>query len=156
MTRGRPPGQALREAKAIARRQGRVCENTKEQGLLYDFSIHLALLTICVRVKRLKTLAMTPEEILPACGRDIAAIRRVAATAVLIRELWVRSAAGKWRYFLVLDDRLVEMPEEVLPEDMAGTKGLRGDAPGPARSPETGGSPAPGGGYFCPFMKPSK
>jgi len=154
MTRGRPPHQAIREAKTIAGRQGRLCENTKGPGLLYDFSIHLALLTICVRIKRVKTPAPTREDILSACRRDIIAVRRIPATPVHIRELWVRSSTGGWQYFLVLDDLLVEIPHEALPENMAGAKAIRGDAPGPARVPVTGETHIPGGRYFCPFMVP--
>jgi hypothetical protein len=156
MTRGRPPHQALKEAKAIARRQGRLSENTKGQGLLYDFSIHLALLTICVRIKRVRTPAPAQEDILSACRRDIIALRRVPATAVHIRELWVRSSAGGWQYFLVLDDLLVEIPHEALPENMAGTKAIRGDAPGPARVPAAGETHGSGERYFCPFMVSSQ
>ncbi len=100
MTRGRPPDQALKEAKAIARRQGKLCENTRGRGLLYDFAIHLAFLTIYIQVRRMKTAAETADDILSVCARDIARIRRVPATAVLIRELSARSPAGAWRYFL--------------------------------------------------------
>jgi hypothetical protein len=155
MTRGRPPYQALREAKAIALRQGRLCENTKGQGLLYDFSIHLALLTICVRIKRVKTPGHAHEEIISACQRDIIALRKVPATPVHIRELWVRSSAGGWQYFLVLDDLIVEIPPEALPENMAGAKAIRGNAPGPARA-SAAVEHVPGGKYYCPFMVPSE
>ncbi|MGD0079083.1 MAG: hypothetical protein ABSB80_00365 [Methanoregula sp.] len=156
MTRGRPPDQALREAKAIARRQGKLCENSRGRGLLYDFAIHLAFLTIYVQVRRMKTVASTAEDILSACARDIARIRRVPATAVLIRELWVRSPTGTWRYFLVLDDLLVEIPPEAMPENMAGSRLLKEEAPGPDRSSLPGGAPVVGEGYYCPFMVPSK
>ncbi len=156
MARGRPPDQALKEAKAIARRQGKLCENTKGRGLLYDFAIHLAFLTIYVQVRRMKTVAGSAEDILSACASDIARIRRVPATAVLIRELWVRSATGAWRYFLVLDDLLIEIPAEAMPESMIGTRHLREAAPGPDRSSLPGGAPVVGGGYYCPFMVPSK
>jgi len=156
MTRGRPPDQALKEAKAIARRQGKLCENSRGRGLLYDFSIHLAFLTIYVQVRRMKTVASTAEDILSACARDIARIRRVPATAVLITEFWVRSPVGTWRYFLVLDDLLVEIPAEAMPENMTGSRLLKEESPGPNRSSLPGGAPAVGGGYYCPFMVPSK
>ena len=156
MTRGRPPDQALKEAKAIARRQGKLCENTRGRGLLYDFAIHLAFLTIYIQVRRMKTAAETADDILSVCARDIARIRRVPATAVLIRELWARSPAGAWRYFLVLDDLLVEIPAEAMPENMAGSRLLKEDAPGPDRSSLPGGTPVVRGGYYCPFMVPSK
>jgi len=87
MTRGRPPFQAIREAMGIAAGQGRVCRNTGGRGLLYDFTIHLALITICVEVKRIRATDCDMDRILSACHREIVRIRRVPATAVFLREL---------------------------------------------------------------------
>jgi len=156
MTRGRPPNQAITEAMGIAARQGRVCRNYKERGLLYDFTIHLALITICVQVKRIRATDGDMDRILSACHREIVRIRQVPATAVFLRELWVRSPAGVWQYFLVLDDRIVEIPKEAMPESPAGSRLLREKAPGPDRSSVTGEAPDPKGRYFCPFMRPPK
>jgi hypothetical protein len=152
MARGRPPLQALREAKAIARRQGKLCENTRGRGILYDFAVHLALITIYVQVKRTKLGTITAEEVLTGCKREIARLRKVPATSVLIRELWVRSHDGAWQFFLVLDDRIVEIPAEAMPESLAGVRHLKADAPGPARSAVAGMVPVTGGGFVCPFM----
>ena len=155
MTRGRPPGIGMKEAKEIAGRQGDLCQNTKGRGLLYDFTIHLLMLTICVRVRRTRLIAITSEDLLTAYPRDVARIRRVPATPVCIREIWVRSDAGTWQYFLVLDDRIVEIPGEILQQN-GGDRYLRGDAPGPDRSALPGISPATGREFVCPFMVPSK
>jgi hypothetical protein len=145
-----PPNQALREAKIIARRQGRLCENTEVRGIFYDFAIHLALAIIYVRVKRMKGVADTIDEIFEACSRDIAKIRKVPMTIGLLRELWVRLPNGTWRFFLVLNDRIVEIPAGAMPEDMAG-RPLRENAPGPDRSEVLPAAP-PTGRFFCPFM----
>ena len=153
MTKGRPPGQALGEAKKIACRQGRLCENTPGRGLLYDFAIHLALTLIYVRVKRIKREARTIEEILDACGPDIARLRRVPPTAGLFRELWVRSPKGTWRFFIVLDDRVVELPPDSLPGNGTG-RTIREDAPGPDRSSVVSVFPARREGFVCPFTVP--
>jgi hypothetical protein len=154
MTRGRPPDQALREARTIARRQGKLCENTRGRGLLYDFALHLALLTIYVRVKRTRLVAPTMDDVLTIAKRDIARMRRIPATSVLVRELWVRGSAGTWQFWLVLDDRIVEIPAEAMPEALAKTRRLREDAPGPARSPEI--TLIVRGGFVCPFMASAK
>jgi hypothetical protein len=153
MTRGRPPGQALREAKVIAGRQGRLCENTLGRGLLYDFAIHLVLALIYVRVKRIKREATTLAEIITACAPDIARLRRVPATAGLVRELWVRSPKGTWRFFIILDDRIVEIPPENLPGN-AGARPLRENAPGPDQSSVSTVFPARKEGFVCPFTVP--
>jgi len=154
MSRGRPPYQALKEAKAIALRQGKLCENTRGRGVLYDFAIHLALVLIYVRVRRIKREADTLEEILVACEADIARIRRVPPTAGLVRELWVRSPKGTWRFFIILDDRIVEIPAESLPGN-AGTRPLRENAPGPDQSSVSAVFPVPREGFVCPFTVPS-
>jgi hypothetical protein len=155
MTKGRPPGQALKEAKTIAGRQGQLCENTKGRGLLYDFAVHLALVTIYIRVKRIKREARTIEDIIAACESDIVRIRRVPPTAGLVRELWVRLPNGTWRFFIVLNDRIVEIPPESLPGN-AGVLPLREDAPGPDQSSVTGAFPVRWDRFVCPFTLPPK
>ena len=155
MTKGRPPYQALKEAKTIALRQGRLCENTKGRGLLYDFAVHLALVTIYIRVHRLKYEAWTIEEIFSVCERDIARIRRVPPTAGLVRELWVRSPDGTWWFFIVLDDRIVEIPPESLPGN-AGARPIRENAPGPDQSSVSAVLPVRREGFTCPFTVPSE
>jgi len=156
MARGRPPGQALKEAKAIALRQGKICENTKGRGLLYDFTIHCMLVTIAVAVKRTRVVMSDPAQVLAGCKKEIARLRKVLASSVFIRELWVRSPIGTWQYFLVLDDMLVEIPPELLPGSRPAERKLREDAPGPDRSVLPGGVPAAISGFVCPFMAASK
>lgn len=150
MTQGRPPYQALREATIIAQRQGRLCKNNVSRGILYDIAIHLALAIIYVRVKRSKYEAETIYEILEVCARDIAKLRKVPTTIGLLRELWVRSPTGTWRYFLVLDNRIIEIPPGAMPEDMAG-RPFRDNTPGPDRSGIIPAAPA-AGKFSCPFM----
>jgi hypothetical protein len=150
MTKGRPPYQALREARTIARRQGDLCENTLGRGILYDFAIHLLLAIIYVRVKRTKFEAETIDEILEACARDIAKLRKIPITIGLLRELWVRSPNGTWRFFLVLDDRIVEIPAGAMPGNMD-CRPIRENVPGPDRSNVLPAAP-PRGRFFCPFM----
>jgi hypothetical protein len=154
MTRGRPPGQALKEAKIIARRQGKLCENTEGRGLLYDFAIHLGLALIYIRVKRTRREARTLEEFADACASDLARLRRIPPTAGLVRELWVRTPRGKWRYFVVLDDRISEIPPEAMPENYR-ERPLREHAPGPDQPSVTGIYPLPADRFICPFTVPS-
>ncbi len=156
MTRGPPPGVGLKEARTLANRQGQFCQNTKGRGILYDFAVYLALVTIHVRVRRTRLIAITPAEVLDAYGRDIARLRRVPATAVSLRELWVRTSAETWQYFLVLDDRIVEIPAEAMPKNTDSDRHLREDALLPDRSTLLGTSSPKGGTFVCPFMVPPK
>jgi len=156
MTRGPPPGVGLKEARALANRQGKFCQNTKGRGILYDFAVYLALVTIHVWVRRTRMIAITPAEVLDAYGRDIARLRRVPATAVSIRELWVRTSAATWQYFLVLDDQIVEIPAEAMPENTDSDRHLREDALLPDRSALPGTSSPKRGSFTCPLMGPQK
>ena len=156
MAKGRPPRQALREAKAIALRQGKICENTMGRGLLYDFTIHFMLVTIAVAVKRTRVVAGDHDQILSGCRREIARLRKVPATSVFVRELWVRSPTGTWQFFLVVDDDLVEIPPYLLPGNGSAERRLREDAPGPDRSALPGGVPQEISGFVCPFMATAK
>ena len=154
MTKGRPPLQALKEAKTIAKRQGELCENTKGRGLLYDFAIHLALMLIYVRVKRLRHEAPKIEDILVACRLDIARLRRVPPTAGLFCELWVRNPNGTWRFFIIRDDQLVEIPPES-PQVTSCVRPIKENAPGPDRALVSATFPIHREGFVCPFTLPS-
>jgi hypothetical protein len=150
--KGRPPLQALKEAKTIGRRQGELCENTPARGILYDFAIHLALAIICVRIKRTQWDLDTIEEVVSICARDIAKLRKIPQSLGLIRELWVRGPSGRWRYYLVQIDSVMEIPPGGMPEAMRAARPIRENAPGPDRSLQM---PAPAplpSRYFCPFM----
>lgn len=150
MTKGRPPYQALKEAKAIAARQGELCENTKGRGLLYDFAIHLALLIIYVRVKRTKFVLHTIEEIVEACRPEIRNLRSVPATPGLACELWVRMPNGTWRFFIVTRDRITEIPPGSRPDNGC-EQPLKGNAPGPDQSAVAGAMPVRWERFVCPF-----
>ena len=150
---GRPPYEALKEAKAIARRQGDLCENTRARGILYDFAIHLALAIIDVRIKRIRLKELkSMEDVLRLCARDIAKLRKIPQSVGLLRELWVRESTGRWRFFLVHNDRIVEIPPGAMPEAMKAVWPVREDSPGPDRSPVLPEAAPLPGKYFCPFM----
>lgn len=152
MTKGRPPYLALKESRAIAGRQGKISQNTKGRGLLYDFLLHFMLVTVAIRVKRTRKVVTEMDQILSLCRREIAGLRRVPSSAVFVRELWVRSPIGTWQFFLVLDDTIVEMPAELLPGNRSGARPVKEEAPGPDRSGLQGGAPPAIRGLVCPFM----
>ena len=41
--------------------------------------------------------------------REIIRLRKVSLTAVVARELWVRSPRGSWQFFRILADRIIEI-----------------------------------------------
>ena len=155
MTRGPPSGKGLREAKEIASRIGETCENSKGRGTFYDFSIHLSWVTIGVRIRGTKLIAITADDLLAAYPRDVVRIRRVPATPVFIRMIWVRTSAETWQFFLVLHDRIVEILP-LLPPPEPGKSRLRGNAPGPDPAALPGMVPAAEHTFTCPFLGPPK
>lgn len=155
MTRGPPSGKGLKEAKEIASRLGETCGNTKGRGMFYDFSIHLNSVTIGVRVRGTKLVAITADDLPTVYPRDISRIRRIPATPVFIREIWVRTSAETWQYFLILRDRIVEIPLK-LPPPEPGESRLRGNSPGPDMAALPGMIPAAEHTYTCPFLGPPK
>ena len=153
MTRGPWPQQALREAKIIAARQGSVCENTTGRGILYDFAIHLALAIIYVRVRRINREIRIYSDIDAACTDDINRLREIPATAGLVRELWIRSPKGTWQFFIVLDNEIVRIPPESMPE-YAFARPLRENSPGPDQAAAGARFPIRREEFVCPFTVP--
>ena len=153
MTRGRPSGRGLKEAKEIASRLGEICENAKGRGTLYDFSIHLSSLTIAIRVRGTRLIAIPAEDLPTAYPRDIAWIRRVPVTPVFIRMIWIRTSAETWQYFLIQNDRIMEIPPLVPPPE-PGRSRLRGNAPGPDPASFPVSIPAADRMFTCPLLAP--
>jgi len=153
MTRGPRPEQALREAKIIAARQGNLCENQAGRGILYDFAIHLALAIVYVRVKRLRREIRIFSDIEAACADDLRRLRAIPVTAGLVRELWVRSSKGTWQFFIVLENEIVRIPHESMPE-YAFARPIRENSPGPDQAEAGARFPIRREEFVCPFTVP--
>jgi len=67
---------------------------------------------VFVRVKRSATNFIDPLEILYQYRRDIGLLHRVPLTAVTARELWVRTPRGKWQFFLIRHDSVLEVQRD--------------------------------------------
>jgi hypothetical protein len=122
MTRGRRPLKALDEAMEIGDRRGSVEQVSGRRSSAFDFLIIEELRVVFVKVKRSQTSFTYPMEILCQYQRELASLHRVALTQGTAREFWVRSPAGKWQFFLVRHDSVVEVradgmyiPHESLP-----------------------------------------
>jgi hypothetical protein len=78
MTRGRQPIVAQEDANPIAKKRGIVMHYRHEPGSLCDFSIMGPERVAFVRVKRVRRLCCTIEEIARQFAPEIAALRIVA------------------------------------------------------------------------------
>jgi len=108
VTRGRKPLIALVEAEVIGRTRGQVLPTPGRREDYFDLILFTELMTTFIRVKRSITHISDPKEILAMYRREIIRLRKVSLTAVVARELWVRSPRGIWQFFRILADRIVE------------------------------------------------
>jgi hypothetical protein len=94
-----------------------------------------------VRIKCVRRFCCTAEEMGRTLAAEIAALRIIASSREISRELWLCSPRYAWRFFRVLDSSLAELGRDgtVLPVT-APVTGLPGTSEAPAGKP--GGAPA--------------
>jgi hypothetical protein len=109
MTRGRPPRQATREARAIAEKLGAVIESSGLKGSSADLTVFCPHVTIFIRVRRARSHINSILEIADKYKEDHILLRAIPLTGVTLRELWVRSPNASWQYFRILDDGIMEI-----------------------------------------------
>jgi hypothetical protein len=109
MTRGRPPLQAIREARAIAEKFGDVIEISRSRESPADLILFCTHVMFFVRVKRTRTHISGIPEIADKYKKELLSLLNIPLTKVVHRELWVRSPAGSWQYFRILKDGIMEI-----------------------------------------------
>ena len=109
MTRGRPPRQAIREARAIAEKFGTVIESSGLKGSSVDLTIFCTNLTIFVGIRRTRIHINSILDIADKYRDYLLSLRAIPLTEVTLRELWVRSPNASWQYFRILDDGIMEI-----------------------------------------------
>lgn len=136
MTRGRIPVRALREAEPIARKRGVVQHYLREPGRICDFSIMSPGIVSQVRIKCVRRFCCTVEEMGWELAPEIAALRIIASSREISRELWLCSPRYAWRFFRVLDQSLAELGRDGMPLPAMGPKtGIPTAGPVPAGRP---------------------
>jgi hypothetical protein len=107
MTRGRPPRQAIREARAIAEKFGIVVEVPCCRGSPADLMIFCTRGIFFVRVKRTRSDISDIIETVKKYKKDLLWLCTITITNVVFREIWVRSPRGSWQYFRILEDGIM-------------------------------------------------
>ena len=115
MTRGRKPLIALREAEVIGAQRGTMLLTPGRREDYFDLIVFENYISVFVRVKRSITHLGDPLQILAMYRREIIRIRSVPLTAVVARELWVRSPRGRWQFFRIPVDSIVEIRQDGTP-----------------------------------------
>ena len=120
MTRGRIPVRALKKAGPIAETRGRVQHFVREPGMICDFEIVGPGIVSHVRISCVRRLGCSPEEIARDLADEIAALRLIASSREISRELWLCSPRYAWRFFRVLDTGLAEIGRDGMLLPVAG------------------------------------
>ncbi|MCX6683243.1 MAG: hypothetical protein NTZ37_00715 [Methanoregula sp.] len=159
MTRGRPPRQAIREARAIAEKLGVVIEGSGMKGSSAGLTVFCQHVTIFVHVRRSREHINGILDIADKYRVDIIRLRAIPLTGVVLRELWIRSPNGNWQYFRILDDGIMEIRNsgtfDRTPADFdCGSSNMSPD-PEPVFTQDRSLVPASpyGEGFTCPFFE---
>jgi hypothetical protein len=106
---------AIARAQEIAKQRGAVLDKTAIQQSHYNFILFTVSCTVFVRVRRIRTHIINPQEIARMFTEEVQQLRTVPETPVVFREIWVVSPWKTWQYFRVSDDRIVEVRCDGLP-----------------------------------------
>ena len=115
MTRGRPPLQAQKDATPIAGKRGEIWHYQPKSGSTCDFTIMSSGRIAFVCVTPVRRLRCTTTELYRKFPDTITALRLIACSPVISRELWIRSPKGVWRFFRINDESFTELGNDGAP-----------------------------------------
>lgn len=115
MSRGRRPVEAIRLATLIAEKRGEVQHFRHGPGIICTFVIYCAGLVAHVRIKRMRHLRCSAQWLEREAAEELAALRIIASSSAISRELWICSPKGNFRFFRVCDGSLVELNRDGQP-----------------------------------------
>jgi len=153
MTRGRPSLQAIDEAAVIAAKRGVVIVIKPLKKSPFDLYVIRPNDNVAIKVKRIRSRIQGPKEISVTFGYEIAEIRSAQLPPIVQRELWTLTPWGTWRFFLILDDWIIEISSngDPLPSSLQDPKNPAppGSPPGIVKEMTRDTVPRPG--FLCPF-----
>jgi hypothetical protein len=115
MTRGRLPKKGLGDAIMVAKARGTVMVFLQNRESVCDFMIIGNGNLIVVRVRKARYIRGTREEIEREFRDPIKGLRSFPGPGPVIRELWIYSRYGIWRFFRVEDTIIVEICQDGTP-----------------------------------------
>jgi hypothetical protein len=142
MTRGRRPVRAIQLATRIAEKRGEVQHFRHGPGMICTFVIYIAGLVAHVRIKRMRHLRCTVQWLEREAADELAALRIIASSPAISRELWLCSPRGNFRFFRVCDDSLVELDRNGLPLQVQSPAKKQRRRAAPAQISEMADSPS--------------
>jgi hypothetical protein len=142
MTRGRLVTKGLDEAIQTAGARGAIMKFSPYGEIVCNFLIRSPLRLTFVRIKYASRFHGTLAEIEAEYRDLIGRLRSIPGSSLVIRELWIYSRYGTWRYFRVTETGIEETSREYMPVKNEGEKPLT--ASGKVTAAGTGMSPAQG------------
>ena len=143
MTRGPWQTKTLELAEEIALRCGAVYRCNAGRYDAFEIIIYEEWRNVFVKVRRSRSYIVHPFDILLEYRTDLIRLNRIPLTNITAREFWVRLPHGRWQFFLLTHDSVVEIqanglhiPRMVLPVPVTD---LRREEPSP--EPESSDSP---------------
>lgn|GEM_PF-923636 len=128
--RGRPPHRMFRDATEIAERRGDVILVPGGRSDSFDLIICEEFRNVFVRFRVSGLQFACTMDVIRHYERDIKRITRMPQTRVMAWELWLRLPHGRWQFFLIRPDSIVEIRADgtilyrpVLPVPVADTEG---------------------------------
>jgi hypothetical protein len=109
MTRGRLPKKGLEDAILVAKARGTVMIFLQNKETLCDFMIMVNGHLVFIRVRTATRIRGTQEEIEREFRESIMQLRSFPSSGLILKELWIYSRYGIWRFFRIEDTGMVEI-----------------------------------------------
>jgi hypothetical protein len=107
--------RTLAEAIPIARQRGTIQMNGRGPENLFDFTIVSPLPIAFVRVSYCAQIFAPAGDLSGEFNDELSRLRMIVRHDSVSRELWVRSRQGKWRFFRLAANHLVELGRDGRP-----------------------------------------
>jgi len=115
MTRGRRPTTGLDDAILIAGAKGTIMKFFPKGEIVCNFLIRSPVRLIFVRIKYASRFHGTLPGIEAEYRELIGRLRSIPGSSLVIREIWIYSRYGTWRYFRVGDTAIEEISIDGMP-----------------------------------------
>jgi len=112
MTRGRPPKKGLGEALPVALARGTVMCTLQNGESVCDLIIIGKDQVVLIRVRKARRIRVSQQETEREYQEPILRLRSFPAPGPVIRELWIYSRYGIWRFFRIEDTGIVEICQD--------------------------------------------
>ena len=109
MPRGRPPTKGLEDALPLARARGRVMQFVQQEECAAELLVIMDGEIVFIRIRRSVRIRKTLPDIEAEFREPVDMLRTIPDREHVLREFWLYSKYGTWRYFRIEETGLVEI-----------------------------------------------